>query len=186
MNIAIALLLQAATSLLTGIGQNVNLSYAVREQAVLVAEHVIQISTQAEAMPRIGFSVPKNTSIWPTIGDLYQTAYRTTDGNWVPLGAGVQLVTPSISFGDVNGDGLDDAAMVVVRTASDGSTQYALAAMLNQGGILFNIADLPLGTAIQVRSHSIENNQITLDMKIGDAAEQVYHYTLLGNQLIKD
>lgn len=186
MNTAIALLLQTAMSLLTNVGQNADLPYAIREQAVLAAEHAIQISTQAEAMSRIGFSVPKNTSIWPTIGDLYQTAYRASDGKWVPLGKGVQLITSSISFGDINNDGLDDATAVVVQTASDGSTRYALAAMLNQDNILFNIADFPLGSAVQVHSHSVENNQIVLDMKIGNAAEQTYHYELLGNQLIKD
>jgi hypothetical protein len=184
MNTAIALLLQAATSILMGVGQNAKLSYAVREQAVIVAEHAIQMATQAEVMPHIGFSVPKNTNIWPTAGDLMQSAYHAADGSWVPLGKNVQLVPSSISFGDINSDGVDDAVAVVTQTASDGSSRYALAAMLNQDNILFNIADLPLGTGVQVFSHSIQNNQIAIDMKIGDAAEQTYHYELLGNQLM--
>ena len=183
MNTAIALL-QAATSLLIGVGQNANLPYAIREQAVVVAEHAIQISTQAEAMPNIDFSVPKDTSIWPTIGDLMQVPYRAANDSWVPIGRSVQLVLPSVSFGDINSDGLDDAATVVVQVASNGSSRYALAAMLNQNNILFNIADFPLGSAVEVYSHNIQNNQITIDMKIGNSAEQTYHYELLGNQLI--
>ena len=185
MNTAIALLLQAATSLLMNIGQNASMPYAVRAQAVLVAEHAIQISTQAGAAPSIGFSVPKNTSIWPTIGDLAQTAYRATDGSWMRLGQNVQLVSPSVSFGDINSDGVDDAAVVVEQIAADGSARYALAAMLNQDDILFNIADMPLGASVEVYSHAIENNQIVVDMKVGDAARASYRYELLGNQLIK-
>ena len=137
-------------------------------------------------MPRIGFSIPADTSIWPTIGDLYQTAYRAADGSWVPLGDGVQFAEAAISFGDINNDGMDDAAAVIVQTASDGSTRYALAAMLNQNNILFNIADLPLGNAVEVSSHGIGSNQITLGMKIGNGAEQTHRYELLGNQLIED
>jgi len=183
MNTAVALLLQAATSLLMGIGQNVNLPYVIREQAVVAAGHAVQIATQAEAMPSIGFSVPQDTSIWPTVGDLAQAPYRAADGGWAPLGASVQLVLPSISFGDINSDCLDDAVVVVKQATDDGSSRYALAAMLNQNNILFNIADVPLGSAVEVYSHNIQNNQIAIDMKIGDAAEQVYHYELLGNQL---
>ena len=132
MNTAIALLLQAATSLLIGIGQNANFPYAVRERAVITAEHAVQISTQAEAMPSIGFSVPKNTSIWPTTSDLMQAPYRSADGSWVPLGNSVQLMAPSTSFGDINSDGLDDAAVIVKQTTKDGGSRYALAVMLNQ------------------------------------------------------
>ena len=167
MNIAIALLLQAATSLLMGVGQNANLPSVIREQAVVAAEHAIQISTQAEAMPNIGFSVPHNTSIWPTVGDILQAPYRAADGGWVSAGQNVQLVFPSISFGDINGDGVDDAAIVIKQITSDGSLRYALAAMLNQNNILFNIADFPLGNAVEVHSHSIQNNQIMIDVKAG-------------------
>lgn len=184
MNAAIALLLQVATSLLMGVGQNAHLSYAVREQAIVMAEHAVQISTQAEAMPSIGFSVPQNTSIWPTVGDLLQAPYRASDGRWVSAGQNVQFVSSSISFGDINSDDLDDAAIVVKQIASDGSSRYALAAMLNQNNILFNIADFPLASVVQVYSHNIQDNQIMIDMKMGDAAEQIYRYELFGNQLI--
>lgn len=181
----LALLLQAAASLLTGIGQNNSVSYAVREQAVVTAEHAIQYATQAEAMPDIVFPVSNNASIWPTVGDLAHAPYRTADGGWVPIGKSVQLVSPSISFGDINNDGFDDAAVVVQRVADDGSADFALAAMIDQGDILFNIADLPLGSSVEVYSHTIENGQILIDMKIGDAAPATYRYELLGNQLVK-
>jgi hypothetical protein len=169
MNTAIALLLQAATSLLVGIGQNANVSLA----------------TQDEAMKDITFSIPKNTSIWPTAGDLAQAAYQAADGSWTPVGKSVQLVTPTISFGDINNDGLDDAALLVDQVLADGTTRSSLAAMLNQDGVLFNIDDIPLGNVVQVYAHSIQNNQIMLDMQIGNALPAIYTYELLGNQLIQ-
>ena len=160
MNTAITLLLQMATTLLLSIGQNNTLPIQTREQAINIAEHSIQISTQAEAMPNIKFQIPKNNGIWPNALDLEQTAYRNTDGNWAPLSNNLSIVDNSISFGDINNDGLDDAAVIIKQTNSDGSLNYSLALMLNQNNILFNIADFPLGSSIEIFNHKIANNEV--------------------------
>ncbi len=185
MNTALLLLLQAAATLLINTKQNVNTPLAVREQAILSAEHTIQLATQTIAMRDITFSIPKNASIWPNMQELAEVPYRSAENTWAPLGSSVMIVGSSVSFGDINNDGLDDAAVVVKQVQKDNKSNYALAVMLNQNDILFNIADVPLGSAVEIYSHSIQDGQIFLDMKVDDSARRISRYELLGNQLIK-
>ncbi len=180
----IALLLQLAASLLTGAEHNAQMSLAAKQQIVAAASQTIQLSTQALA--KIDFPVPQNTSVWPTAGDLAVAPYLDSVNKYVQLGESVQLIGSSISFGDINGDGLDDAMAVVQKTAPDGSTGYYLAAMLNQGGIMFNIADAPLGASVQVYNHQIQNGNLVMGVSVGNQASSTIRYSLLGNQLIKD
>ncbi len=168
----VALLLQLAASLLTGAKNNPS------PQIVAVAAQTIQLSTQALAFAQgqINFPVPQNASIWPTVAELQVAPYVDARGGYVQLGAGVQLDSATVSFGDLNGDGYDDAMVIVKRMKANGSTESDLAAMLNQGGIMFNIADTPLGDNVHVESHHIKNGEFILNTN---------HYVLLGNQLLK-
>jgi hypothetical protein len=184
MNTAIALLLQAATTILLSIGQNNSLPVATKMNAINIVEHSIQIATQAEAMNDIHFQIPKNNGIWPSALDLKQTAYRGTNGFWAPISNNLSIVGETISFGDINNDGFDDAAVVMKQINPDKSANYFLALMLNQGNILFNIANIQLGSSVQIFGHKITNNKILYDMKIGNSAKKVYNYELLGNQVI--
>lgn len=184
MNTAITLLLQVATTILLNIGQNNSLPVATKMNAINVVEHSIQIATQAEAMNDIHFQIPKNNGIWPNALDLKQTAYRETNGSWAPISNNLSIVDNTISFGDINNDGFDDASVVIKQVNPDKSVNYFLALMLNQGNILFNIANVQLGSSIQIFDHKIMNNEISYDMQIGNSAQKVYNYELFGNQAI--
>ncbi len=169
----IAALLQAAFLLLTGIqGGKMNMAPAAAQQAVNIAGNAVQIATQAEAP--IGFAVAQNDGIWPNMRDLLNAPYRAADGAWVRLGNGVQLVQEDTSFGDLNHDGMDDAAVVVKKSMPGGTQGYFLAAMLNQGGIMFDIAEMPLGTNFAAAAHAIASGTAMLNGK---------HYQLIGNAL---
>jgi hypothetical protein len=179
-----ALLFQLATSLLLAVQQNGQLPQDVRQHMVLVAEQAIQISTQAQAV--INFPVPQNSSIWPNVTELLSAPYIGLDGKYVQQGPTLTVLNGYTSFGDLNGDGVDDAAVIVQRTDANGNVSFALAAMLNQGGILFNIADLPLGNTMpQIFDHSIQNGTIALDMQIGNQPRSITHYVLFGDLLEK-
>jgi hypothetical protein len=167
-------LLQAAASLLV-LAQGPTATTAFMQQAVSFGSHAVQIVTQAEAP--IGFSVPQNDSVWPNAKDLMNAPYIDAAGHWSQLGKTVQLIPGDTSFGDLNHDGLDDAAVIVNRPSSDGTPNYFLAAMLNQNNIMFNIADFPLGTDINIASHSISGGMILLSNT---------SYELLGNTIIKN
>jgi hypothetical protein len=179
MNTAIAALLQITATFLLGVQRNPSVSLAVQRQAVSVGSRVVQLSTQDLAS--ISFAVPQDNSAWPNIVDLQNAPYLNAEGQWVRLGQGVQLISSSTSFGDLNGDGLDDAAALVKRSLPDGSSDFALAAFLNQGGILFNIADAPLGNTVQIFNHSIQDGELIVDVQVDGQARAVRHYELLGN-----
>ena len=186
MNPSIIALLQAVASLLMLIQGNPQVPQATVRQTVAITTQAIQIYAQAQAMPKINFPITKNDSIWPNIKDLYNTAYLDVNGNYVAQGAGVNIVSEDTSFGDINGDGFDDAAIIVQRTDGNGGATFALAAMLNQGGIMFNIADVTLGSSVQVFSHRVApGGDIVLDMQIGDQPRATYTYQLFGNALVK-
>ena len=106
---------------------------------------------------RSNFQVPPNDSVWPNIKDLSNAPYIIGPGQWSQLSRNgpTSAAGKYTSFGDLNHDGSDDAAAIVNRPTASGTPNYFLAAMLNQGGIMFNIADLPLGTSLNIASHTI-------------------------------
>jgi hypothetical protein len=179
----IATFLQLIASLLISVQHNPALPPSTVEAAIGVGSRGVQLSTQALA--KIPFPVPQNDSIWPNAADLAQAPYLDAQGNYAPLGPGLQLLTGDASFGDLNGDGLDDAAALVARTSADGATTISLAMMLDQGGILFNIADVPLGKTVQVYSHHVVSGAAVIDMQIDGEPRTTASYELLGNAIIK-
>lgn len=183
--VAVGTLLQLVASLLTGAGHG-QMSEAVKTQIIAVASNAIQLSDQA--MAHINAPIQKIPGTWITAGDLYGAPYLDLSGNYVELGSSVKFIEEDTSFGDMNNDNdtFDDAAVVVERRDVDGNATFALAAMLNQGGMLFNVADISLGKDVQVYSHRImEGGNVVINMQTANGPRTTSTYKLLGNQLIK-
>lgn len=179
----VALLLQMTASLLSGAQHNPDLSPTTTAKIAAIGAQAIQLAAQAEADARIGFAVPKNPGIWPNVSELVRSAYLNGNGDYVPEGADAALEQQTISFGDLNGDGLDDAA-AIVDLKKNGSTEAALAVFLNQGGVMYNIADLPLGGAVTVYSHRIMDGVLTIDMQPAGHARATSTYALEGIRIV--
>ncbi len=179
----IALLLQMAASLLAGAQNNPSLTPSTTARIAAIGEHTIQLAAQAEA--NIGFTVPQNTSIWPTIDDLMHAAYLNAGGAYVPEGPSAALEQSTVSFGDLNNDGLDDAAGVVDLKNASGAPEPYLAVFLNQGGVMFNIADLPLAASTTLYSHEIMNGVLVMDMQVAGGMRATSTYELVGNRIVK-
>jgi len=129
-----------------------------------------------QAKNPVNFAVRENSSIWTNITDLLSAQYLDAKGNWVRIGSGVSLLSEYTTFGDLNNDGFDDAAVIVNKPGADGAPHIFLAAMLNRGKTLFNIADFPLGNSVHITSHQVTNGKIVLDGN---------KYELLGRELEK-
>jgi hypothetical protein len=169
---AILGVLQAAAILLTA-AQGRGVSTTTMQNAVFAGDQAVQLALQV-ANP-IPFAVTPNTDIWPTIGDVTNSAYRDSSGKWVRLSSNVALIPGDTSFGDLNGDGYDDAAVIINKPTNDGSAHYYLDALINQNNILFDAAEYPLGSNIIINSHQIENNKIVINGVT---------YELVGNALM--
>ena len=68
------------------------------------------------------------------------------------------------AFGDINGDGLEDAAVTLnVESGGSGTFTY-LALVLNENGEVKPLPAVFLGDRIKIRSMSIESNIIKVDL----------------------
>jgi hypothetical protein len=68
------------------------------------------------------------------------------------------------AFGDLNGDGVDDAAVLLVESSGGSGSFVYLAAVLNQEGTPENADTLLLGDRVQVQSLTIADGQISVTM----------------------
>ncbi len=117
-----------------------------------------------------------------TIEALENSAYRL-NGTEVRLGNGryvetrpesgkslppydfmVELVAAAL--GDLNGDGISDAAVVLSWDGGGSGTFYYLAAVVDEGGTPVNVSTTYLGDGLGIRSVEISSGTITIDMLV--------------------
>jgi hypothetical protein len=172
-------LLGVATSLLLAIQGQPNVSTDVSANALRLASQSIQLSALV-AVYDAKNAQSASTNIWPSANRLANSKYLDRNGNLVSPGGPIAVMDSYTSFGDLNGDGLDDAA-VIIREVDE----YVLAGMVNQSGILFNTARLPLGKSLFMYDHRITDGVLKLDVQLGGGARKVFKYKLLGGKFIE-
>jgi amidase len=121
--------------------------------------------------------VPDQAALTTILGNLSydglfpEEAITLTDGYaaYEDPGAGtpyVQLMEPLIASGDLDGDGIADAAAVLVDHSSGSGTFYYLAAVLDALNDPAPLEALMIGDRIQVKSLAIEGGQIVADLVV--------------------
>jgi hypothetical protein len=91
------------------------------------------------------------------------------DGEYrVPVapGSATELVVTldEVAFGDLNEDGVEDAAVILVTEPGGSGTFYDLAAVLNQNGEAVSVDSTLLGDRIQLEALAIEAGDIQVEM----------------------
>jgi hypothetical protein len=71
--------------------------------------------------------------------------------------------TDVYAFGDLDGDGVEDAAVVLVQSSGGSGDFYYLAAVLDRGGSPDNVATQLLGDRLRIESAAINGAEITID-----------------------
>lgn len=90
------------------------------------------------------------------------------------VGGGSELVVRlggPAAFGDLNGDGARDAAVVLVAAPGGSGTFLALAVVLNDSGQPRHVASVPLGDGVKVESLAIEDRRIHVGMLVRDVGD---------------
>jgi len=134
-------------------------------------------------------------SDWPSEG-----VARLTDGQYqeeiVPGAASkviVALYPDMYAFGDLNGDGLDDAAVFLAASGGGSGTFITLEAVVNDQGTPQHIASADLGDRTQIKAVTIKDGKIIVDMIVHSPDDPmccptqhlVQTYTLQEQQLVK-
>ncbi len=103
-------------------------------------------------------------SEWPDDGvaQLVNGEYRKP----IMEGSATELVIRlvDVAFGDLDGDGIADAAVILVTNPGGSGTFYDLVAVLNRDGEPEHIATIALGDRAQIQALSVESGQITVRM----------------------
>jgi heat shock protein HslJ len=105
-------------------------------------------------------------SEWEDSGVVTLTDGRYEGEPYVEGGASrlvVTLISP-LAFGDLDGDGVDDAAVILVANPGGSGTFYSLEAVRDESGEPAHLASHSLGDRAQIRSLAIEGGQIALEM----------------------
>lgn len=97
------------------------------------------------------------------------------------------------AFGDLNGDSLEDAAVVLISNSGGSGTFFDLAAVLNQNGRPNSVAAIQLGDRVQLKSISVAAGLININMIAHGpndplccpSLEVTQTYQLQGDQLIQ-
>ena len=80
------------------------------------------------------------------------------------LGVVVVLTNHPPVFGDITGDGAEDAAVVLVSQTDGSGNFFDLALVRKQDKALTNMARIQLGNRVQIKSMHLENGEIVVDM----------------------
>ena len=105
---------------------------------------------------------------------IYDQPVKLTDGRFEgqPFDSGsasrptVSLVREQIALGDLDGDGEEDAAALLVESSGGSGSFVYLAAISFAGGEPRNLATTLIGDRVQVRGLSYENQTLKLDMVV--------------------
>jgi hypothetical protein len=131
---------------------------------------------------------------------IYPDAVKLTEGQYegqpfVEGGASRPTVvfTEPFALGDLDGDGVEDAAVLLVEDSGGSGSFVYLAAVLNRDGQPENVATTLLGDRAQVEELSIDSGQIGVKMLTHGpddpmccpSQESQATYTLEGSELVE-
>jgi hypothetical protein len=104
----------------------------------------------------------------------------------------VVRLSDQIALGDLNGDHLEDGAVVLISNPGTSGTYYDLAVVVNLKGYGFNVASESLGEGIQVKAVTIVSEVIKVEMMVHGPHDPnccptlpiTKTYRLQGNELV--
>ena len=133
----------------------------------------------------IADSLPESNGLVQLNGGVFEQLYPGS-------AAGVRVDLLNSVLGDLNGDGSEDAAVVLAVNTGGSGTFIYLVAVDNYGGQPRQVASTPLGDRVQVKSIDIQDGIIRLGMVVHSdtdplccpSLEKQENYQLVGDRLV--
>lgn len=175
------------TLLTLSLGLGLTLSFDAYPAAIAAPSTLVAASQTAQLTPEqlqnATYQIPDYGSI--TLSNGY---YQSTSGLLLAV-----KMSKTIVYGDLNGDGVPDAATVLKLNKGGQDVSFYLAAVLNKGGNPDNRITVLLGDRLKVKSLSIKNEKVLVkllkyaptDPECCPSLEsiQAYHYDHSTSQL---
>ena len=136
-----------------------------------------------------------------TYQGVYEEPVQLTEGTYtgepfVEAGASrptVMFVDQFVAYGDLNGDGVGDAAVILAENSGGSGVFVYLVAVINQDGTPVNVATQLLGDRVDLKSVIIKDGEIVVNMITQGpddpfccpTMEVTQSYRLEGDQLIE-
>ena len=163
-------------------------------------------ATSPAAQSPLPQASPENAGI--SMNDLKDATYglpidEGTDGitltngeyEWRGSGPGEYFylgLTDSIAFGDLNGDGIDDAAIILVWNGGGSGSFYILSTVVDKRAVPINVGLASIGDRVVIKHIRIANGTIIVrKLKQGPndgmccpTVDTTLYYRLAGDQLI--
>jgi len=92
------------------------------------------------------------------------TTVKLVDSKGRDEGEQFLLDRDHVAFGDLDGDGVDDAVVVLVSSGGGSGVFYSLVAVMQRNGRLETPAVRSLGDRIKINEINIRNDIVTVDM----------------------
>lgn len=146
-------------------------SYSIAGDTLKLTDAGGKLAVSYVAAPEQVPSLTEDTLKNADYRGIYEETVQLIDGRYegepfVEGGASrptVSFIDP-YAFGDLDGDGVEDAAVLLAENSGGSGTFIYLAAVLNRNGSPQNMATQLLGDRVQVNSMSIEDGEIVVDM----------------------
>ncbi|MBA3531204.1 MAG: META domain-containing protein [Ardenticatenales bacterium] len=175
--------------------------------ASLIACNGTTVVEDVSLTPQVPMPTSEPTPLPLTLEMLRQTSY-VIDGEIIQLEDGraeqailegsesvqqITLLDETVAFGDLNGDGIEDAAAVLTMDMGGSGTFYYLAATINEGAEHHPVSTVLLGDRIQIKTIAIEAGEVAIamieagpeDPMCCPTLETSKHYALQSNSLIR-
>jgi hypothetical protein len=115
--------------------------------------------------PPLALNALRNTEYSSEFAD--GNKIKLTDGKYQNDAAHLLITfAPLNASGDLNGDGVDDAAVILASNTGGSGVFYHLAAVINRNGTPQHVASVLLGDRVKIEAMSIRSGTITLDMVV--------------------
>ena len=116
---------------------------------------------------------------------------KLTDGTYqeeIVPGAASKLIiklSDHVAFGDLNGDGTDDSAVILVTSSGGSGTFFDLACVINDNGTPKHVATEQLGDRVKLKSIAIKSGEIMVEMVTHGPKDPMCCPTLNATQTYK-